>query len=185
MKKYYYIVADDTLGSDFIYLNDETVPDELKYACKRSEFQYIDKTLKVLEIDPDCGDLLPDFIYDERNYIPLISDRLKNVFDMLDVRNVYYQRVSLLRKKDGITSSYWIAVPPRIECMDKDKSTINTLWDKAEQIVIDEHKVGNYDIFKLSNVINNEIIISLKMKNAIEKADCSSGYMIFDDESLI
>lgn len=47
---------------------------------------------------------------------------------------------------------------------------------EAEKIVINDYAVGNYKIFKLANVTNQEIIVTEEIKNIIEKAKLENVY---------
>lgn len=164
---------EDHYGTDYIYLDEAAIPEQLKRACRRGEFQYVDRDLSELSLAADCGDVCPDLLYDALHEIPLISDRLKDVFDWLDVRNLYYQRVRLTRKTPPFLARYWLAIPPRIDCLNRKASQI--LEDpecpdagEATRIVVNEAKTGNYDIFKLSGVVNEEIIVSNRLREAVE-----------------
>lgn len=183
MEKYYFIASDDIEDSDYIYLDETSIPDRLRWACRRSEFQYVDKSLKELALDEFSGSQLADFIYSEKNNVPLISERLKREFDRLDIRNLFYQRVNLVRKFGNLYETYWLAIPPRIDCLRKDQCIIDEL-NHAETIVIEEEKVGNYEIFKIAGLNNNEIIVTKKLKEMIEKAETLEGFHFFEDENL-
>lgn len=179
------MIADNIADTDYIFLDSEKVPDDLKYGCRRSEFQYIPKDLSVLEADISCGGRLPDFMYDPENYIPLISDRLKNLFDDMDIRNLFYRRVKIIKKGESFSESYWLAVPPRIDCIDYEKSVIDELFNETEILAIDEYKTGNYEIFKVSGAADSQIIVTEKLKNTVEKYGFTEGFVFFDDENLI
>lgn len=182
--KYYFLIAADTLDSDYIYLDDEEIPKGVKRAAKQSAFQFVERDLQELLLDDRSGQQLPDLICDPHNNVPLISDKLKRVFDEYDIRYLFYQRIKLVRKKDGLSERYWLAIPPRIDCLQLDDSCVDTLWNKATKITIDSEKTGNFDIFKISGVSNQEIIITEQLKNAIEKAKADSGLFIVDDPNL-
>lgn len=67
-----------------------------------------------------------------------------------------------------------MALPPRINCLNWDESDVQTeenefltkreLMQEAEKIVINDYAVGNYKIFKLANVTNQEIIVTEEIK---------------------
>ena len=48
----------------------------------------------------------------------------------------------------------------------------------------DEDKTGNYCIFKISGVINDEIIIKEKIKKIVEEKGFNKGFLFADDENL-
>ncbi len=187
MNSFYFLVAEETKGSDYIYLDNDRVPDELKRGCRYSEFQFIDPEITVLTADPESGNSLPDFICDGSNDVPLISERMKSVFDSLNVRYIFYQRIRIIKNSDGLSENYWLAVPPKIDCLDRDKmdkSDIDEMWNKAQKMVIDRDKTGYCDIFKISGVENRDIIISSRLKNALEKHRVTKGFYMLDDPKL-
>ena len=47
----------------------------------------------------------------------------------------------------------------------------SALIREAEKIFVDKDKVGRYDIFKLAGVVNQEIIVTEKLKNALVAGD--------------
>lgn len=186
MNKYYFLIAEDTEGSDYLFLDDDRIPDDLKRGCRSSNYQFIDPNISELYASPESGDILPDFICDGHNDVPLISERMKAVFDSLKIRFIFYQRIRIVRRSDGLSENYWLAVPPRIDCLDLDieKSRIDKMRNIAIQMVIDQDKVGNCEIFKISGVKNNEIIISSKLKNALEKQKITKGFYMVEDDKL-
>ncbi len=183
MGKYYFIVANDIEDSDYIYLDEASIPERLRLVCQKSEFQYVDKSLRELALDESSGSQLADFICSEQNNVPLVSERLKKEFDRLDIRNLFYQRVNLVRKFGNLYETYWLAIPPRIDCLRKDQCIVDEL-NHAETITIEEEKVGNYEIFKIAGLNNNEIIVTKKLKEVIEKAGILEGFHFFEDENL-
>lgn len=183
-KKYYFLIAADTLGSDYIYLDNDEIPRGVRRAAKQSTFQFVERDLQELLLDDQSGQRIPDFICDPHNNVPLISDKMKRIFDECDIRYLFYKRVKLVRKKDGFSKRYWLAIPPRIDCIHLDKSCIDSMWNKATKITIDPKKVGNYDIFKISGVSNQEIIVTDHLKRAIEKKKADSGLFFVEDPNL-
>ncbi len=181
---YYFLISADTLGSDYIYLDIDEIPKGVKRAAKQSAFQFVERELHELVLDDRSGQRLPDFMCDIHSNVPIISDKLKRVFDDYDIRYLFYQRIKLVRKKDGLSERYWLAIPPRIDCLHIEESCIDPLWNKATKLKIDPEKIGNYDIFKISGVSNQEIIITEQLKNAIEKAKANSGLFFVDDPNL-
>ncbi|MCX4375244.1 MAG: hypothetical protein OSJ61_03645 [Lachnospiraceae bacterium] len=184
MSEFYYLFAADSYESPYLYLCHDNLGSELIRGCKNSEFQYIPSKIGVLLLDENSGDSLPDFICDRVNCVPLISERLKALFDELQIKNLYYQRVSLCRNKDNLHESYWLAIPPRIDCIDFERSTIDDMWNTAEVISIDKDKIGNYHIFKLLKVVNDEIIITNFLKEQIEKKGFTTGLAFLSDNTL-
>ena len=76
-------------------------------------------------------------------------------------------------------------MPPRIDCIDYEKSVIDELFNETEILAIDEYKTGNYEIFKVSGAADSQIIVTEKLKNTVEKYGFTEGFVFFDDENLI
>ena len=168
--------AYDTTGSDFIFLENDSIDSNLRKACCNSEFQFVDKKLSTLMLSDESGDQFPDFIYDELNEVPLISCRLKRLFDELDIRSLFYQRLRLESKANHVYESYWLAIPMKIDCLDYDASNVDEILNEAKRIVINPKNVGNYEIFKLANVFNSQIIVTERLKNKVEEEGFTEGF---------
>lgn len=144
---------------------------EMAQACQMSEFQFLDLKAISIEVDSDSGRVFQDFLYDSG--VPLISERMKECLDELQIDYLFYKKILLTKKRQGIEEIYWLALPPRINCLNRELSDIDELLNVADDIVINEERVGRYEIFKLSGVGNIDIIISerlaqiLKEKNLI------------------
>lgn len=142
------------------------VPTEIKRGCKDSEFQFLDHHEISIELDDESGTDFPDFIMAE-NYIPMISAKLKQLFDMWGIDNLYYKPINLKLSDYDIKELFWLALPPRIDCLDSEKS-FSGKWNVCNNIVILPNKVGNYCIFKLKDG-NDEVIITEKLKQLLVK----------------
>lgn len=134
-----------------------------KSACIMSEFQYLDRKKIEISTTKESGNIFPDYYYNPADGIPLISERLKRLFDEFGIENLFYKQILLKNQLISKEAIFYLALPPRISCIDTDNSVIDQYIGDTEQICIDEFKTGNYNIFKLSEVNNNEIIISDKL----------------------
>lgn len=146
------------------------VPPEIKRGCIYSEFQYLDHRELQVELEDTCGTEFPDLIMAE-NYVPLISNKLKRMFDTWGIDNLYYKKMILKMSAYDIEETYWLALPPRIACLDPEEA-FDEEFSACIRIVILSNKVGNYDIFKLQKG-NDEVIITDRLKelltNELEK----------------
>lgn len=146
--------------------------------CATSEFQYLDHEPINVELDPDGGTEFPDFIvYLKR--VPLVSEKLRQALDIFGINNLFYKPVNLVCKELGLMEPYWLALPPRIDCLDWEKCTIKEtdpahlpfwakVWDVTD-IVIDDEKIGHYRMFKLPpNTGNLEIVVTDSLRQALE-----------------
>lgn len=173
----YYILSDRKCVDEYIKIDSGL--EELRKGCLLSEFQYLNKHILKVEISQDGGIKFTDFILVDN--IPLISNKLKVIFDELNIDNLFYKKIILTFKEFGIEEIYWLALPPRINCIDTNKSEIYIEEDESleeyekikevKKLVINPNMVGNYKIFKLANVVNDEIIITADIKMFLEKEE--------------
>ena len=75
----------------------------------------------------------------------------------------------MTKKLLGVEELYWLALPQRINCLNRDESDIDEELNFADEIVINEDKVGRYEVFKLAGVTNLDIIITKKIAEALKK----------------
>ena len=180
--KFFEIYADSCV-EDFIKLGENVFDENFERACHFSEFQHLDKKNIEIEISLDGGIEFPDFIIHDE-IIPLVSAKMRKIFDSADVDNIFYKPVTLSLKKFGLSENYFLALPPRIDCLNFAESFIEveeenffpeTALKTANKIVIDGKKIGNYKIFKLPHFFTNtEIIITEDLKNFLENANLSN-----------
>lgn len=160
----YFILEASMNVSQYVSVKEGTK--DFAKACQMSEFQFLDSKPLSIEVDDDSGKLFQDFIYDKG--VPLISDRMKDCFDELNIDYLLYKKIILTKSKFGVEEIYWLALPPRINCLNRDKSEIDDELNVADEIVINDDKVGRYDIFKLAGVGNLEIIITEKLADRLK-----------------
>ena len=158
------------------YLKIGSSLDFMKMPCAMSEFQFLDRTPISAEVDEDSGQECQDFICEFG--IPLVSERLKDFFDRFGIDYLFYKKIVLTRTSIGMAEPYWLALPPRIDCLDFEKSEIDDVLNAADSIIIDSSRIGRYDIFKLSRVTNLEIITTEKLALAL-KAEDFTGIHIY------
>ena len=155
----YFLLEASSNVKEFVSVREAMKKYEL--ACQMSEFQHLTTDPITVEVDEDSGDIFQDFICD--NGVPLISENMKQCFDALKIDYLFYKKVTLTKKFSEVEKQYWLAVPPRINCLNKEKSDIDNYLNYADSIVINPSRVGKYDIFKLAGVTNTEIIITNKL----------------------
>ena len=158
---------------------------QLQRGCLKSEFQFLDHTPITVPVIEDGGEEFPDFlIYAE--IIPLVTENFRQILDRAGVNNLFYKPVNLTYGARN-TENYFLALPPRIDCLNFTDSVIEVeenefaqedeLIKEVVKIVIDENKIGNYKIFKLPvGFVNQEIIVTEDLKTAIEKAELENVY---------
>ena len=161
----YYILESSKNVKEYISIVDGTKG--FAKACQMSEFQYLDAETIFIEVDFDSGRIFQDFIYDKG--VPVISDEMKEYLDTLGVDYLLYKKIILTKQQLGIEEVYWLALPPRINCLNREESEIDEMLNVAEKIVIIEDKVGRFEIFKLAGVGNLEIMLSENMAQALKE----------------
>ena len=158
----FYSLKSDVDYWEYIIPDYSKLPLSLRNACINGEFQYIDRLPITLEVLESSGDIFPDFIYNPIEEVPLISDELKNIFNNFGIDNLFYKQITLVKKSIAKEKVYWLALPPRIDCINFELSCLDEVLNTVSNISICEEKVGYYNIFKLSNVVNSEIIVTQK-----------------------
>ena len=161
----YYTVEASTNVEEYVSVK-EGMKDYEKH-CQMSEFQYFNTDPITVEVDKESGKIFQDFIYDRG--VPIISDSLKECLDGLGVDYLLYKKVILTKSQLGIEELYWLALPQRINCLNRDESDIDEELNFADEIVINEDKVGRYGVFKLAGVTNLDIIISKKIADVLKQ----------------
>ena len=151
------------------YVSIKTGTKDFSKACQMSEFQFFDDKPITLEVDEDSGIIFQDFIYDQG--VPVISDRLKDSLDSLGVDYLLYKKMTLTKAKTGVEEVYWLGLPPRINCLNREESEIDEILNVADEIVINDDKTGRYEMFKLAGVGNLEIVLSERIAMAIKESN--------------
>lgn len=179
----FFVMYAQTCIEDYVLPGEEIL--QLERGCINSEFQFLDHSPISVEISDEGGEDFPDFlIYD--GIIPLITENFRQVLDRAGVNNLFYKPVNLTSDA-GYSENYYLALPPRIDCLNFLESVVEVeknnfaqddeLIKEVVEIVIDENKIGNYKIFKLpAGFVNQEIIVTEKLKTAIEKANLENVY---------
>ncbi len=161
---YYYM--DFVRDESFLRINDGDLPEDFVNACRSSEFQYLDHKPAAINVE---GSIAPDFLVCASGAVPLISVRLYHIFDRLGINNLFIKRIDLV-SGDGVREKYYLALPPRIKCLDMTRTKL-TGRGTAEEIYIDSHRVGNYRIFKPADVRNCDIIVTSELAENINQID--------------
>lgn len=144
-----------------------TVSDELKdisLYCNASEFQHLTKDDRTVVLKDSKGSIWPDFI-NERG-IPLISTRFKKFLADIGIDYLFYKKIILKQKNE---QEYWLALPPRIDCLNLNDTVIDDLFGTIEHFVINEDKIGRFEIFKLAGVTNLEIVVTESLATKIKE----------------
>lgn len=159
-------------AEEYIQLNGDV--SKLKVHIIKSEIQYLDNNKIVMDISDEGGMEIPDILYYEG--ITFVSSRFKEFMDFECIDYVFWKQADIHSEKYGIHETFWILVPPRIDCIDLDESIVNTEWDfsdglipmlSTDKIVIQSKMTGRFMIFKISGIMDNNIYVK---KEFFEKA---------------
>ena len=161
----FYTIEASTNVEEYVSVKDGMK--EYEKHCQMSEFQYFNADPITVEVDKDSGKVFQDFLYDKG--VPIISDGLKICLDELGVDYLLYKKVILTKNQLGVEELYWLALPQRINCLNRDESDIDEELNFADEIVINEDKVGRFEVFKLAGVTNLDIIITKRIAEALRQ----------------
>ena len=146
----------------------------IKDACRKSEIQYLDREKIIIAASESGGTEFPDLIVYE--YMYLFSDEVIKQIKKEIEQYVFLKPIEITCDIIGKKELYWLIVPPRIDCLDLDNSEIEDEWDfdlgiipvlHCKKIRIDDQLVGNFEIFKIAGIDDNNIYINENIKNKI------------------
>lgn len=170
----YYVIKSLSVSEEYVIL--DGVEHSLRRNVLASDLQLIDSSAISLEISSDGGILLPEFINCEG--IPLLSNKLKRLFDDLGIDYVFWKKTEIKSDLLGIYETYWILIPPRIDCIDFQNSELIADFDvnnvtylpiyNVKKLSIDPERVGRFEVFKILGINDNNIFISEKLKIILE-----------------
>ena len=111
-----------------------------------------------------------------------MSEKMKRLMEQNSVDNLFYKRVYLTFASFGIREPYWLALPPRINCLDFENIKKEEMieedveglmpWERMREVNVVKiipSNVGNYKVFRLAEVVNQHIIVTEDLKDALEK----------------
>ena len=83
-----------------------------------------------------------NFIYE--NGIPLISQKFKSFLDENKVDNLFYKK--LILKTDREEKEYYLALPPKIDCLNLENTVVDDLFGTVEHFEINTFVFIFFDI---------------------------------------
>ena len=171
-------------SEEYINLNREI--EVLFRGCDYSEFQYLNHEPMECSVDENSGMKYPDFL--QHGSIPLISSKFREILDSLHIDNLFYKPIIVNDELLGQRHQYYLALPPCIDCLDKNLSQFEviagnkytTLPDlsivKVIKPVIINESIGRYKIFKISGVTSSDIYVTEDVKKSVEGKDLSNVF---------
>lgn len=173
-----HIYALKALSSAEEYIHLEGDFARYKIPCMKSEIQFLDREETVFTVSKEGGFEIPDMICQEG--IVFLSGRVKQLLDEVGADYVFYKKVHVVSHAFGIHETYWMTVPPRIDCISLEDSILKTDWDfedgiipelEAEKIILSLKMVGRFQIFKIMGVRDNNIYVTQKLYDKLHSVD--------------
>lgn len=128
--------------------------------CRSSEFQYLTNEPRCWEVSLHENFQFWDY-YCIDNVVPLFSDWLWcKIMEFGNTDGLYIIPVTI--SYSGEKRQYYVAIPPRIYCIDRLNTTLhcdNGIW-YADNIVISQKNVGRYNLFKIAGIDDDNIYCS-------------------------
>lgn len=146
-----------------IKFNDiNTIDKEYYDNLKEQKLNLLDD-LKVVyysgEEKEECCDVIIDPVF-------MISDKIKRLLNLYD-ENIEYKGMQIYSLDENVKQYplYWIPLLEEIDCLNQNSKILpNGL---IENLVLDFDKINNKHIFKISNIVEERIIISLTLAESI------------------
>ncbi len=142
----------------------------------KSEIHLLKDDVVPFEISEQGGLLVPDVLYYEGIY--LFSNRVKELLDRNKADYLHWIKADIHSEKLGIKEEFWILIPPKIDCIDIDRSDIDVSgWDYSDGIVpmfeysslkIIPGLLGKYEMFKILGIRDNNIYVTDRLYEQIK-----------------
>lgn len=172
--KEFYILKSLSEAEEFIKIKGSVA--KIKIPVMKSEIHHLDKKRIMFDISEEGGLEIPDLIYQEGVF--LLSDRIKQRFDAVGIDYVFWKEADIHSEQFGIHETFWVIVPPRIDCIDLDKSELNLQWNfeegllpmlESRKIVIQPELTGRFQVFKILGVMDNNIYVEEELYEAMNQ----------------
>ena len=155
-----YRLTYQSMTNEFIVIDEQELHG-IRSACRMSRFQMIDLSpSEISSSESEGGVEFPDFYYDEA--IPLFSAELFGAMKNEGVDNLLEKQVTVFCAATEEKRRYVMGLPPRIDALRS-----NALG----ALEIDQGRIGNYMIFKLAGVPDNNIYITEKLKALFDRLE--------------
>lgn len=144
-----------TLGEpNFTTIERDSIEDKTLISnVEKGNIQFITKDSIELNLKTDIAVNAPDIF---TSPLPLISNEVKELFDKLGIDYIFYKPVYLYDDFFDEKTLYWLAVIPKIQCMNPEK----------EENVIGH--VGKFMIFRIKESSGAAIYVTDQMKEILE-----------------
>lgn len=148
---------------------------KIKIPILNSEIHKLTEDKLELGISEEGGLEIPDVLYYEG--ILFVSNQIKELMNINNANYIFWKEVDIKSEKYGIHEKFWIMVPPRIDCIDIDRSIIDfSSWHFADGIIpvfefssisIVKKMLGRFEVFKILGILDNNIYVTEKIYTQI------------------
>lgn len=159
----YYILSEDIYSPDAMEIS--YMPDDItRRAIACEEYQYISKECEEIELKSGLADI-STYLY------PIISEKLKDIFDSFEFGGVFYKML-ILKEQNGGEHVYYLALPKKLDCLNYEQSKL----EKSDSLRINsgfyvkEKPVGKMKFFRISGITNRLLIIDRDVKEKLEES---------------
>lgn len=142
-------------------------PAGIRLPYMRGELQFLDQSELNLNISDQGGIDAMDVICQDG--LLFVSDSFKQALDEEGIDYVYYKKANAASPQLGIYETYWLTLPPRLDCLNTEDSVFDRDWDladglipmlRAEKVVILEKRLGRFRIFKIAGLADNDVYLT-------------------------
>lgn len=165
-----YALSSTAGAEEYITLEGEEVFDSLSRAYQRDERQYISKEPVQFGLSDEGGLEVPDVLIQEG--ILFVSSRCRELLLVEGQDYLLFKRADVKDDRFGIHETFWIVVPPRVDCLDLSKSEFeqeeDLEWNCREGLIpllmpdrirINPARAGYYGMFRLFGVADQTIYV--------------------------
>lgn len=162
-------------AEEYIHLEGEFA--QFRLPCMKSEIQFLNRDEVTVSIALEGGLEVPDLIFQDG--IHFVSDYFRKLMDKEHIDYVFYKKIRAVSDLLGIHETFWMIIPPRIDCVDLEQSVVNTEWDfenglvpglEAEKLVLSEKMLGRFQIFKVAGILDNNIYLTEQLMERMQAA---------------
>lgn len=134
-------------------------------AVKRSDIEAFDNMPVQLSIKEKEENEYIDFI---EKPVPIISDKMKQVFEMYQ-KDIFFKPLVLTDINKMKQDLYWLTIPQKVKCL-SEKSEFKR-DGSLHRLVIDSKKASPYRVFKIDGILEDFIIINTDTAESILRRD--------------
>ncbi|WP_243109379.1 imm11 family protein [Anaerophilus nitritogenes] len=159
--KYFIIKQEKEIGH-LIKLRDFTGSNHMTFIKEQAD-QLND--VSILFVEGGKESVYTDFI---ENPVFLISDELKKVFEMYEY-TLIFKTVVLSNIEEKTQKVYHMVLTDGIDGLSEKTTYYKNGWEK--DIILDQEKLKNYNIFQIKGTVGNSMIVSLDVAESILRRD--------------